>query len=171
MEKTFSKIEIGVIKTTAKNVAPYAAKKQKVENQIKEVEEKVAEAIRKRAAEKIEKLTAEKDYFQTIIDSLNTPVKQITGGFTTEDLIEVRKEPTGSLDPKTNKEILKTVYALKYPETIIPPSTEGMAGSDYDIDSTPADLAPAEDHGEAAPEEAGEGDPFGNADEDPFGVQ
>ena len=56
MEKTFSKIEISVIKSAAKNAAPYVAKKQKLEAQIKEVEDKVAEQIRKRADEKIEKI-------------------------------------------------------------------------------------------------------------------
>ena len=134
MEKTFSKIEISVIKSTAKNAAQFVAKKQKVEAQIKEVEEKVAEQIKKRVAEKIEKLEAEKAGYQAIIDSLNTPVKQITGGYTTEDLVDIKKEGTGSLDSKTGKEIMKTVYVLKYPDTVIPPTTEDGLGSDYDAD-------------------------------------
>lgn len=135
MEKTFSKIEISVIKTTAKNAAKYVALKQKVEAQINDVEEKVAEAIRKRVAEKIEKLEAEKAGYQAIIDSLNAPVKQITGGYTTEDLVDIKKEATGSMDPKTGKEIMKTVYVLKYPDTVVPPTTEDVAGSDYDKDA------------------------------------
>jgi metal-dependent amidase/aminoacylase/carboxypeptidase family protein len=130
MEKTFSKIEISVIKSTAKNAAQFVAKKQKVEAQIKEVEEKVAEQIKKR----VEKLEAEKAGYQAIIDSLNTPVKQITGGYTTEDLVDIKKEGTGSLDSKTGKEIMKTVYVLKYPDTVIPPTTEDVPGSDYDAD-------------------------------------
>lgn len=139
MEKTFSKIEISVIKSTAKNAAQFVAKKQKVEAQIKEVEEKVAEQIKKRAAEKIDKLEAEKAGYQAIIDSLNAPVKQITGGYTTEDLVDIKKEGTGSLDSKTGKEIMKTVYVLKYPDTvvpptIVPPTTEDGPGSDYDAD-------------------------------------
>ena len=133
--KTFSKIEISVIKSTAKNVAQFVAKKQKVEEQIKEVEEKVAEQIRKRASEKIEKLEAEKAEYQSLIDSMSAPVKQITGGYTTEDLVEVKKEGTGQIDQKSGKEIMKTVCILKYPETIVPPTTENVAGSDYDIDA------------------------------------
>ena len=133
--KKFSKIEISVIKSTAKNVAQFVAKKQKVEEQIKEVEEKVAEQIRKRASEKIEKLEAEKAEYQSLIDSMSAPVKQITGGYTTEDLVEVKKEGTGQIDQKSGKEIMKTVCILKYPETIVPPTTEDVAGSDYDKDA------------------------------------
>lgn len=142
MEKTFSKIEINLIKSQAKNAAPYVAKKQKIDAQIKEVEEKVAEQIRKRAQEKIEKLEAEKKSYQTIIDSMNQTVKTITGGYTTEDLVISKKEGTGNIDPNTGKEIMKTVYVLKYPETvvpptedtIVPPTTEDGPGSDYDKD-------------------------------------
>ena len=134
MEKTFSKIEISVIKSAAKNAAPYVAKKQKLDAQIKEVEEKVAEQIKKRVEEKVQKLEAEKAGYQAIIDSLNASVKQITGGYSTEELIDIKKEATGQMDQKTGKEIFKTVYVLKYPETVVPPTTEG-AGSDYDKDA------------------------------------
>lgn len=144
MEKTFSKIEINLIKSQAKNAAPYVAKKQKIDAQIKEVEEKVAEQIRKRAQEKIEKLELEKKSYQTIIDSMNQTVKTITGGYTTEDLVISKKEGTGNIDPNTGKEIMKTVYVLKYPETvvpptedtIVPPTTEDGPGSDYDADKS-----------------------------------
>ena len=176
MEKTFSKIEISVIKSAAKNAAPYVAKKHKLEAQIKEVEEKVAEQIRKRAEEKIEKIKLEMNGYQSIIDSLNASVKQITGGYTTEDLIDIKKEATGQMDQKTGKEIFKTVYALKYPETVIPPTTEGVAGSDYDKDAESiqepeANEMPEElmaEQAEAA-EEAENADPFAEtAEGDPF---
>ena len=183
MTKAFSKIEISVIKSAAKNAAPYVAKKQKIDAQIKEVEEKVAEAIRKRVEEKVAKLEAEKAGYDAIINSLNASVKQITGGYTTEDLIDIKKETTGSMDPKTGKEIFKTVYALKYPETVIPPTedtivpptTEDVAGSDYDKDAENESQA-AEEGEEEMPEElaqeaveaaeAADADPF--ADVDPF---
>ena len=176
MEKTFSKIEISVIKSAAKNAAPYVAKKHKLEAQIKEVEEKVAEQIRKRAEEKIEKIRLEMNGYQSIIDSLNASVKQITGGYTTEDLIDIKKEATGQMDQKTGKEIFKTVYALKYPETVVPPTTEDVAGSDYDKDAESiqepeANEMPEElmaEQAEAA-EEAENADPFaGAAEGDPF---
>jgi metal-dependent amidase/aminoacylase/carboxypeptidase family protein len=176
MEKTFSKIEISVIKSAAKNAAPYVAKKHKLEAQIKEVEEKVAEQIRKRAEEKIEKIRLEMNGYQSIIDSLNASVKQITGGYTTEDLIDIKKEATGQMDQKTGKEIFKTVYALKYPDTVVPPTTEDVAGSDYDKDAEStqepeANEMPEElmaEQAEAA-EEAENADPFaGAAEGDPF---
>ena len=186
--KNFSKIEISVIKSAAKNAAPYVTKKQKLEEQIREVEEKVAEQIRKRAEEKIEKIRAEMNGYQAIIDSLNASVKQITGGYTTEDLIDIKKEATGQMDQKTGKEIFKTVYVLKYPETVVPPTVEG-AGSDFDIDAekaeTPeeaeqvAEEAECPTHEEASeemPEElmaeqaqvAADADPFAGMDADPF---
>lgn len=180
MEKTFSKIEISVIKSAAKNAAPYVAKKHKLEAQIKEVEEKVAEQIRKRAEEKIEKIRLEMNGYQSIIDSLNASVKQITGGYTTEDLVDIKKEATGQMDQKTGKEIFKTVYALKYPETVVPPTTEGVAGSDYDKDAAIAEIPVQEEAPEEMPEElmaeqaevaaeAESADPFaGTAEGDPF---
>ena len=181
MEKTFSKIEISVIKSAAKNAAPYVAKKHKLEAQIKEVDEKVAEQIRKRAEEKIEKIRLEMNGYQSIIDSLNASVKQITGGYTTEDLIDIKKEATGSMDPKTGKEIFKTVYALKYPETVVPPTTDCVAGSDYDKDAETIQQPIAEEpEANEIPEElmaeqaevaaeAENADPFENASEgDPF---
>lgn len=134
MEKKFSKIEIHTIKTIAKNVAPYVAKKQKIDAQIKEVEEKVAEQIRKRVEEKVAKLNAEKAGYQSVIDSMNATVKTITGGYTTEDLVDVVKEGTGKFDEK-GKEIMATRYNLKYPETVIPAVEMSEEGNDFDADS------------------------------------
>ena len=128
--KNFSKIEISVIKSTAKNVAPFVAKKAKVDAQIEETKAK----IQKTLEEKLQKLEAEKAGYQSIIDSMNGAVKQITNGYTTEELVDVKKEATGQMDQKTGKEIFKTVYVLKYPETVVPPTTEG-AGSDFDKDA------------------------------------
>jgi hypothetical protein len=175
MEKTFSKIEISVIKSTAKNVAPFVAKKAKVDEQIASVKEKVQKMLE----ERLQKLELEKKAYQDIIDSMNGTVKQITGGYTTEDLIEVKKEATGQMDKSTGKEIMKTVYALKYPETvvpptedtIVPPTTEDVAGSDYDKDAE-AECPTHEEASEEMPEELikeqAEADPFANGDGDPF---
>lgn len=176
MEKTFSKIEISVIKSTAKNASQFVAKKQKVAAMIKEVEEKVAEQIRKRAAEKIEKLEAEMAGYQSIIDSLNAPVKQITGGYTTEDLVDIKKEGTGSMDPKTGKEIMKTVYVLKYPDTVVPPTndttdcepatnTESMEGGLPTDSQEPLPEEAVVEQAQVA-QEAADADPF--AYNDPF---
>lgn len=178
-KKSFSKIEISVIKSTAKNVAPFVAKKAKVDVQIEETKLK----IQKTLEEKLQKLEAEKAGYQSIIDSMNGAVKQITGGYTTEDLIDVNKEATGQMDQKTGKEIFKTVYSLKYPETVVPPTTEGVAGSDYDKDAeaiTAGENLASEEAPEEMPEEyleekaeeaaeVEEADPFGDvAADDPF---
>ena len=158
--KNFSKIEISVIKSTAKNVAPFVAKKAKVDAQIEETKAK----IQKTLEEKLQKLEAEKAGYQSIIDSMNGAVRKITetcdaegnvihAGYTTEDLIETKKEATGSMDPKTGKEIFKTVYVLKYPETVVPPTTEG-AGSDYDKDAETLETHEEESERVAAEAEA-----------------
>jgi hypothetical protein len=166
-----------VIKSTAKNVAPFVTKKAKVDEQIAATKEK----IHKMLEEKLQKLEAEKAGYQSIIDSMNQAVKQITGGYTTEDLIDIKKEATGQMDQKTGKEIFKTVYALKYPETVVPPTTEGVAGSDYDKDTETIQQPVAEEsETNEMPEElmaeraevaaeAESADPFENqVDGDPF---
>jgi hypothetical protein len=96
-------------------------------------------------------------------------------------LVDIKKEATGQMDQKTGKEIFKTVYALKYPETVVPPTTEGVAGSDYDKDAETiqqpvaeepeANEMPEELMAEQAKvaEEAESADPFaGTAEGDPF---
>ena len=166
MEKTFSKIEISVIKSTAKNVAPFVAKKTKVDVQIAEVKEKMQKTLE----EKLQKLEAEKAGYQSIIDSMNQTVKNITGGYTTEDLIDIKKEGTGQMGDN-GKEIMKTVYALKYPETVIPVdnqnlSSEPQCPTHEGGEDMPEELAQADAEVAA---EAAEADPFANnAEGDPF---
>jgi len=100
-KKNFSKIEIAVIKRTAQNVAQFVNKKEKLNAKIAELE-------------------AEKASLQPIIDSFQGPIKEMTGGYTTEDLVTRETVHTGKMDSKTGKEILQTRYILKYPETVIP---------------------------------------------------
>lgn len=116
--KKFTKIEIAVIKRTAQNVAQFTTKKEKLDAKIAELE-------------------AEKAALQPTIDAFQGPIKEMTGGYTTEDLVRREVIKTGKFDNKTGKEILQTKYLLKYPETVIPveddaPMTE--AGNDYDKD-------------------------------------
>jgi hypothetical protein len=103
MTKAFSNIEISVIKSTAKNIHSFVAKKVKLQEKIDELQEQIASQ-------------------QSIIDSLNTPVKAITGGFGAEDLVNRETIHTGKVDPKSGKEVLQTRWTLKYPDTIIPVS-------------------------------------------------
>lgn len=118
MEKKFSKIQIAVIKRTAQNVAQFVTKKERIDAKIAELE-------------------AEKASLQPIIDSFQGPIKEMTGGYTTEDLVVKEVVHTGKIDASNGKEILNTRYVLKYPETVVPaiPTTEDGPGSDYDVDS------------------------------------
>jgi seryl-tRNA synthetase len=98
--KKFSKWELTVIKNTAKNVSPIVAKKVKIR-------------------EKLEELAKEYNNLQELQNRFEENVKSITGGFTTEDLVERVVETTNSVD-KNGNPIKVTKYAFKYPETIIP---------------------------------------------------
>lgn len=149
MEKKFSKIEINVIKQTAKTLEKHMNNLQKVENQIKEVEKKVEEQVRERVEKKTKKLESLKKDYLFIIDSMNNPIKNITGGYGADELVILKKVGTGVMDSKSGKEIMKTVPDLKYPDTVIPPTelqseeapevivpptTADGPGSDFDLD-------------------------------------
>ena len=105
MEKKFTKIEIAAIKRTAQNVAQFVTKKAKLD-------------------EKIAELEAEKAALQPMIDAFQGPIKAMTRGYTTEDLVIREVVKTGNYDAKTGKEIIQTRFVLKYPETVVPPMTE-----------------------------------------------
>lgn len=113
MEKKFNKIQIAAIKRTAQNVATFVTKKEKIDAKIAELE-------------------AEKAALQPLIDAFQGPIKEMTGGYTTEDLVIREVIKTGKFDNKTGKEIVQTRFTLKYPETVVPPMTE--VGNDYDKD-------------------------------------
>lgn len=106
--KEFSKFEIATIKRTAQSVASMVIKKNKIKAQLDE-------------------LQAEYDQLATMQEQYEAPIKTMTGGYTTEDLVERVVENTGKVD-KEGKPIKQTKYNLKYPETVIPvPSNEGTA--------------------------------------------
>lgn len=132
MEKKFSKIEIAVIKRTAQNVAQFVGKKEKLDAKIAELE-------------------AEKAALQPIIDSFQGPIKDMTGGDTTEDLVIREVVHTGKMDAKTGKEILQTRFVLKYPETVVPVDT---------AEEAPAQASPEEAMEAAAEQEVPAADPF-----------
>lgn len=127
MEKKFTKIEIAAIKRTAQNVQQFVAKKESIDK-------------------KIEALEEEKKALQPMIDAFQGPIKEMTGGYTTEDLVRKEIVKTGKLDPKTGKEVTSTRYVLVYPDTVIPPAEEPEVedkvidvpmtevGNDYDLD-------------------------------------
>ena len=145
--KTFNKIEIAIIKRTAQNVQQYVNKKEKLNAEIEKIKtskqemiDKYAASLDEKLAVKIAKIQAEINVFQPIIDSFQGPIKEMTGGYTTEDLITKEVVHTGKIDANTGKELLQTRFVLKYPDTVIPPVTEEVPtaaegpGSDFDVD-------------------------------------
>ena len=98
--KEFSKFEIAVIKRTAQNVNPMVTKKNKIRKQI--------------AA-----LSEEYDTLDKMQEQYEASIKTMTGGYSTEDLVDKVIKDTGKVD-KDGKPIKVTQYILKYPEIIIP---------------------------------------------------
>ena len=104
--KKFNRFEITTIKRTAQNVNPYVVKKAKI----------LAE---------MQKLDEELKSLNDIVEQYEAPIRTMTGGFTTEDLVEKVIETTNAVD-KNGKPIKITKYVFKYPDTIVP--------TDADID-------------------------------------
>ena len=116
--KQLSKREIAQLKRTAQNVAPLVTKKYKI-------------------LEKAEMLKKEYDSIEAQISAWETATKEMTGGYTSEQLI------------KRVVENNVTKYVLRYPDTIYPPQVEECSQpseckcedtctceSDLDIDTT-----------------------------------
>lgn len=96
--KTFTTREIAQIKRTAQNVAPIAAKRERV-------------------YAKIKALYTELEVLDAQIDAWETAVKAMTNGFTTNDLVDRVVNETTTAEGK----VVKTVtYVLKYPDTVVP---------------------------------------------------
>ena len=105
---------------------------------------------------KIAALVGELKGYQTQVDALEAGIVSILG-FHVADLVKKVIEPTGKTDPKTSKPLTVTKYLptdmVSYdeqkkqyvisvpdegqnaPESIVPPTTENVAGSDYDADA------------------------------------
>ena len=95
MVKEFSKFEIAAIKRTAQNVDKYVSNKNKL--------------LAKKA-----KIEADLVMAQSMIDGWQEPIKAMTGGFTTEDLVVKTIDKSGD-NPVTK-------YELKFPDTVVPPA-------------------------------------------------
>lgn len=102
--KKFSKFEIATIKRTAQNVNPMVSRKAKIKEQINA-------------------LQAEYEQLDTMQEQYEASIKTMTGGYSSEDLVEKVIETTGAVD-KNGKSVKITKFVLKYPETVIPVATE-----------------------------------------------
>ena len=123
--KELSKFEIAAIKRTAQNVNAMVTKKTKLK-------------------EKIDALQAEYDKIEGAQEQFEVPIRKMTGGYGTEDLVEKVIEDTGKLD-KDGKSIKLTKYVLKYPYTILPPTMDDGTGAVDDTEEAPEVEVPAED--------------------------
>lgn len=123
--KELSKFEIAAIKRTAQNVNAMVTKKTKLK-------------------EKIDALQTEYDQIEEAQEQFEAPIRKMTGGYCTEDLVEKVIEDTGKLD-KDGKSIKLTKYVLKYPDTILPPTMDNSDGVVDDAEKAPEVEVPAED--------------------------
>lgn len=98
--KKFSKFEIATIKRTAQSVSSMVIKKNKIKAQIDELQK-------------------EYDQLATMQEQYEAPIKTLTGGYSTEDLVERVVEDTGKID-KDGNPVKITKYVLKYSETVVP---------------------------------------------------
>lgn len=93
MDKKLSVRNVAALKRTAQNNYPLVAKREKILNQLKELE-------------------SELESINVQIESAETGSKMLTGGYTSMDLIERQLIPTGKYDAN-GKEIKMTKYAPK----------------------------------------------------------
>lgn len=121
--KELSKFEIAAIKRTAQNVNAMVTKKTKLK-------------------EKIDALQAEYDQIEEAQEQFEAPIKKMTGGYGTEDLVEKVIEDTGKLD-KNGKTMKLAKYVLKYPDTILPPTMDDGDGVMDDTEKAPEIEVPA----------------------------
>lgn len=98
--KEFTKFQVATIKRVAQSVSPLVRQKERLTKEINE-KEKELESI------------------QIQIDAFQGPIKEMTGGFSSEDLVQRVVEVTDKLD-KDGKPVKSTKWVLKYPETIVP---------------------------------------------------
>lgn len=105
--KEFSKFQIASFKRTAQNVYPLVRRKLKLLAERQDIDNELAS-------------------LQLQIDAYQGPIKEVTGGFTTEDLIVREVVATGAVD-KNGHPVKMTTYKLKYPETVVPVVNEPQA--------------------------------------------
>ena len=130
MKKEFSKFFIASLKRTAMNVSPLVRRKQKLLAEIAEREEELKS-------------------IQMQIETFETPIKEVTGGYGTEDLVVRVVEITDKLD-KDGKPIKQTKWNLRYPETIVPVVEEAEAT--VEDAGMPAEEAKGADNAESVSE-------------------
>ena len=116
-EKKFSKFELATIKRTAQNVNHMVTRKNKI-------------------MEKIEELSSEFKSITEAQEQFEAPIRTITGGYSSEDLIDKVVETTDNVD-KNGNPVKVTKWVFKYPDTIIPPVMEEVKEEELDDSTNP----------------------------------
>ena len=99
--KEFTSREKGMIKSVAKTVYPMYARLYKLQEQVKNLEDEI-------------------EIQQKAIDNWEKGVMDLTGGFTSMELVEREVVNVG----KDGKDIRKAIFKLRYEDTVIPPMEE-----------------------------------------------
>lgn len=94
---------VSTIKTVAKNITTINNKKAAIQEKIDTLQEQI-DALTKQ---------------QEILES---PIVQLTNGYTIDDLMIIKTEDNGVTSK--GKPRTKTIYEFRYPDTIIPPTTQ-----------------------------------------------
>lgn len=133
-EKKFSKFFVASLKRTAQNVYPLVRQRNKLQKQIEEAQEEL-------------------NSINIQLDAYQTPIKEQTGGYTTDDLIKREIIDTGKTD-KNGKPVKQTVYKLVYPDTVIPntPHVEANVEANTEADNDVSEVNTDEAANEAANE-------------------
>lgn len=99
--KEFTSREKGMIKSVAKTVYPMYVKLYKLQEQVKNLESAI-------------------EIQQKAIDNWEKGVMDLTGGFTSMELVEREVVNVG----KDGKDIRKAIFKLRYEDTVIPPTED-----------------------------------------------
>ena len=129
-EKKFSKFFVASLKRTAQNVYPLVRQRNKLQKQIEEAQEEL-------------------NSINIQLDAYQTPIKEQTGGYTTDDLISREVIDTGKTD-KNGKPVKQTVFKLIYPDTIVPTTSHAnddvACGTSYTPDAEANNNVPEGDN-------------------------
>lgn len=109
--KKFSKFEIAAIKRTAASVNKYVERKKKLLAQQ-------------------DSINAELESISTMLNTWEEPIKQMTGGYTTEDLV------TKHVITTDKSQAIK--FELKYPGTVVPVPCDDVNFENNEVTDTEA---------------------------------
>ena len=102
------------LKQVAKTVAPIVKQKNLLKEKMETLEAKYREKLEAQLA----KYKAEYEELDNQQELFEKPIREVTGGYGTEDLVVTELVESGT--SKDGKPIRKTRFVLRYPETIIP---------------------------------------------------